>query len=89
VLARLGAVPNDPYDPLPVAQRLLLTVDEHGHMRALAISTLLQSRRNGTNRIISVSLDDEIADAPQVVNARGATVGRFRADHPHAPGVPA
>lgn len=80
VLARLGAMPNDPTDPLPVAQRLLLSVDEHGIMRSLAISTLVQSRRNGTDRLISVSTDDEIQDAPQVVNARGATVGRFRAD---------
>lgn len=84
LLGRLGAVPNDPTDPLPAAQRLLLTVDENGFMRTLAISTLLQSRRNGTTRIISVSIDDEIQDAPTVVNARGASVGRFRADPANA-----
>lgn len=80
VLAKLGAMPHDPTDPLPVAQRLLLMVDEHGHMRSLAISTLVQARRNRTDRLISISTDDEIQDAPQVVNARGASVGRFRAD---------
>jgi transcriptional regulator with XRE-family HTH domain len=80
VLARLGAVPNDPKDPQPLSQRLHLKVDELGHMRSLAISTMLLARRNGTTRIISVTDDDTIDDAPRVVTARGAKVGRFRGD---------
>lgn len=82
VMARLGAVPNDPGVPQPLSQRLHLVVDEHGHMRSLSISTLLRARVPDTRRIISVSADDSIHDAPQVVTARGATVGRFRADPP-------
>ena len=80
VLSRLGAVPNDPGDPHALSQRLHLKVDEHGHMRSLAISTMLQARRNGTTRIISVTDDETIDDAPRVVTARGAKVGRFRGD---------
>ena len=47
---------------------------------SLTLVTLIRARRDGTSRIISISSDDEIQDAPRVVTARGARVGRFRAD---------
>jgi hypothetical protein len=80
VLAKLEAVPDDPGDPEKLSQRLTLRMDERGDMRSLTLVTLIRARRDGTHRIISISSDDEIQDAPRVVTARGARVGRFRAD---------
>lgn len=82
VLSRLGAVLDDPTDPEKLSQRLTLRVDERGHMRSLGMSTLIRARRDRTDRLISVSSDDEIQDAPRVITARGAEIGRFRGDPP-------
>ncbi len=80
VLSRLEAKADDPTEPEKLSQRLTLRMNELGHMQSLTLATLIRSRRDGTHRIISISSDEEIQDAPRIVTARGARVGRFKAD---------
>ena len=79
LLARLGATTDDLAGPLnePLSRRLHLSVDEHGHLASLSMSTLVRARRDGTTRIVDAGYDDEAGAVPQVVAARGAQVGRF------------
>lgn len=87
LLARMGAVVDDLYEPEKLSRRLRLTVDAGGNHRHLTISDLVRARHRPATRMLFLSRFPWVTDLPVVATTTGLAFHRFRGDHPRGLGA--
>lgn len=80
LLARFGAVPQDPSEPQRISRRVRQVFTADGQSDLVLETQLVRARRNGATRIFDLTRFDGLSRPPRMARLRGLTLRRFRVD---------
>ncbi|WP_154402560.1 helix-turn-helix domain-containing protein [Nocardioides speluncae] len=83
LLAKMGAVYDDPAEPERLSRHLRVQIAADGSHRRLTVSGLVRGRRQPSTRLFFFSFHGSLPQVPAVVHTHGLTLNRFRGESDH------
>lgn len=83
LLARFGAVYDDPSEPERLTRHLRVHIGPDGAHQRLSVGGLIRGRRQPSTRLFFFSHYGKLPQVPTVVHSHGLSLNRFRADSPN------
>jgi transcriptional regulator with XRE-family HTH domain len=83
LLARLGAVYDDPAEPERLSRHMRAHIAADGSHRRLTVSGLVRGRREPSTRLFFFSFHGALPQVPSVIHTHGLTLSRFRGEPEH------